>query len=91
MASSAFIEKIADKITNLGLTTPAILLLEANKPLAFVGSQLLLVAQPTLDLVLPQNLTRNTANFLADSDQVEQLIQKLEQSTATQPLRNNFK
>jgi len=85
-----FIEKVANKIADLGLTAPAILLLEAHKPLAFIGSQLLLVAQPTLDIFLPQNLIRNTADLLADSNQLEQLITSLEinSSTASTKLRN---
>jgi hypothetical protein len=73
-----FVEKAANKITDLGLGTPAILLLEAHKPLAFISSQLLLVAQPTFDIFFPQNLTRNIADLLADSDQLEQLITTLE-------------
>ena len=80
MENTTFIEKFANKITNLGLTTPAILLLESHRPLAFVGSQLLLVAQPTLDIFLPQNLIRNTATLLSNEDQLETLIVQLENS-----------
>ena len=78
---SSFIEKLAAKITDLGLTGPAILLLEANKPLAFVGSQLLLVAQPTLDMFLRPGVTQNMADLLTDPAQVEQLIVTLEGKT----------
>ena len=78
MESNAFIEKATKKITDLGLTSPAILLLEAHKPLAFIGSQLLLIAQPTLDIFLPQNLIHNTSNLLANPDQLEELITRLE-------------
>ncbi len=75
-----FTEKLAHKITHLGLTTPAILLLEAHKPLAFVGSQLLLVAQPTLNLFVSVDLTRNMADMLADPIQIEALITQLEET-----------
>lgn len=78
MNQSTFIEKVADKITKLGLAGPAILLLEANKPLAFIGSQLLLVAQPTVDLFLSPRFTQHTIDLLADSSQLEQLINSLE-------------
>jgi hypothetical protein len=78
MKQDTFIKKVADKIADLGLTGPAILLLEANKPLAFLGSQLLLVAQPTLNLFSPPHLTQNTIDLLADSTQVERLISMLE-------------
>jgi len=80
----AFIDRVIQRIRELGLATPAILLLEAHKPLAFIGSQLVLVAQPILDIFLPPNLMRNTADLLADPDQLDQLIAGLE-STVTPP------
>lgn len=80
-----FIEKTAQKISALGLSAPAILLLEAHKPLAFIGSQALLVAQPMLDIFFPQHLVRHTAELLADSDQLEQLITSLETKTTSPP------
>ena len=81
MENTTFVEKFANKITDLGLTAPAILLLESHRPLAFVGSQLLLVAQPTLDIFLPQNVVKNTANLLSNSDQLESLIVQLENNS----------
>ena len=88
MNSDNFVQKVADKITNLGLVGPAILLLEANKPLAFLGSQLLLVAQPTLNIFVSPRFTQQTINLLTDSQQLEQLIQSLETGTA-QPTRTH--
>lgn len=88
METATFIEKISDKIDALGLTAPAIFLLEAHKPLAVVASQFLLVAQPTLDIFLPQNLVRNTADLLADPDQLEQLIVRLETNATSSPTPN---
>jgi hypothetical protein len=85
MNQTKFIEKVSNKINELGLAGPAIVLLEAHKPLAFVSSQLLLVAQPTLDLFLPRNHIRNLAELMADSGQVEALIVSLEKTTAKQP------
>lgn len=90
MKSIAFIEKIANRISDLGLTTPAILLLEAHKPVAFVGSQLLLIAQPTLDLFLPPNFTQNTIELLADPEQLEQLICRLEMNPASVSISRNI-
>ena len=78
MKQNSFSQKIVDKIAELGLTAPAILLLEAHKPLSFVSSQLLLVAQPTLDIFLPQHFTQNLAGLLVDPTQMEQLISSLE-------------
>jgi hypothetical protein len=85
MKQDAFIKEFADKIAALGLTGPAVLLLEANKPLAFIGSQLLLVAQPTLDIFLSKNFTQNVVDLLADSEQLEQLITNLETKAKQKP------
>lgn len=82
MDQTGFIDKIANKIADLGLIAPAIFLLEANKPLAFIGSQLLLVAEPTVDILWPDSVTRNMADLLADPDQVDRLIASLEGKAA---------
>ena len=81
MNQNAFIEKIADKIADLGLTGPVMLLLEINRPLAFLGSQLMLIAQPTLNIFVSPSLPRQIIDLLADSAQVEQLINSLENTT----------
>ena len=84
-----FVQKVADKITDLGLAGPAILLLEANKPLAFLGSQLFLVAQPTLNIFVPAHLTQHTINLLTDPAQLEQLIQTLETGSTQSAVRHD--
>ncbi len=78
MKQTTFIENVATKIQALGLATPAILLLEAHKPLSFLGSHLLLIAQPTLNIFLPRDLTQHSINLLADPHQLERLITRLE-------------
>jgi hypothetical protein len=82
MKPNNFVQKVADKITDLGLAGPAVLWLEANKPLAFLGSQLLLVAQPTLDIFVSPHLTQQTVNLLANPAQLDQLLQALESGPA---------
>ena len=85
MDEAKFIERAADKIKELGLTGPTIVLLEAHKPLAFISSQLLLVAQPVLDIFFPHSYTRNLADLLADSTQIEQLILSLKGNMSQYP------
>lgn len=81
---TSFIADVANKITNSGLAAPAILLLEAHKPLAFIGSQLLLIAQPTVDIFFPHNkLLPNMIHLLNDPAQVEALIGSLENNTVS--------
>ncbi len=91
MDQLTFVEKVAQKLTHLGLVGPAVLLLEVHKPLAFIGSQFLLVAQPSLNLFIPSPLTQNLVDLLADPAQMEQLIARLEQNSPPQqpPARLN--
>jgi len=73
-----FIERTAQRIIEAGLTMPAILLIEAHRPLAFLGSQLLLVAQPMLDTFISPDFMGDLAHLLADDAQLEQLVVTLE-------------
>lgn len=77
--SPDFIKTWAGKIKRLGLTTPAILLLETNKPLGFSVSQLLLLGQPTLNIFLPNHLTSSAIDLFASRQNLEQLIRELEE------------
>lgn|GEM_PF-1493422 len=81
MDQLTFVEKVAQKLTHLGLAGPAILLLEAHKPLAFIGSQFLLVAQPSLNFFVSPPLTQNLIDLLADPTQLDQLIVRLGQTS----------
>ena len=62
----------------MGLITPALLFLEMNKPLAFIGAQALLVAQPFLDIGLNRADVSDLASILEDRAGVEELIDRLE-------------
>jgi hypothetical protein len=86
VSQETFVEKVAHKLANLGLAGPVGLLLEAHKPLAFVSSQFLLVAQPTLNMFVSPTFTQGLVDTLADPTQMEQLISQLEQNAA--PKRN---
>ncbi|MFN8454520.1 MAG: hypothetical protein U0401_07570 [Anaerolineae bacterium] len=81
MDQNLFIEKFVAKLTQLGLAAPALLLLEAHKPLAFIGSQLLLIAQPSLNFLISPSYTQGLINLLADVEQVEQCLLRLQQTS----------
>jgi hypothetical protein len=81
MDSMTFAEKVAHKITRLGLAQPTLLLLEAHKPLTFLSSQCLLIAQPTLNLFVSSGFTQGMVDLLSDPAQLEQLMTHLEQKT----------
>lgn len=77
---SHFIQGWANKINAVGLSAPAIFLLEAHKPLSFMTSQLLVVSQPILNLFFAPHLTRNVIQLFADRSDLEKLIKHLEQN-----------
>lgn len=72
------IEGVAQRIESMGLATPAILMLEAHKPLSFLGSQALLILQPILTFALDPQTSSDYAALLEDRQNVELLIQRLE-------------
>jgi hypothetical protein len=72
------IEDLARRIETLGLTTPAVLMLEAHKPLSFLGSQAILIAQPLLSFVFDPARSTEYASLLEDRSNVELLIRRLE-------------
>lgn len=79
------IERVALRIAELRLTAPAILFLEMNKPLAFLGAQFLLVSQPILNIGMNDRDLRDLALLLEDRRGVDDLIVRLESIRSEQP------
>ena len=73
------IERLAQKVSRWGLTAPAILFLEANKPFSFIGSQVLLFFQPLLGFLLGDEVIGGYSQLLEDQANVERLLHLLEQ------------
>ena len=73
-----FIEQVAAAFCRRGLRLPALVALEAGGPLAFLGGQLLWLAQPVLSLVLPADIVRQSARLLEDPAAVSALVERLE-------------
>jgi len=76
------IENLARKIVDRKLETPAILFLEMHKPVAFLGSQALLVASPILAPLFGLEGTEKYSRLFSSIDNVEKLIQKIEDLAA---------
>lgn len=72
------ITSLVRRIAGWGGTAPAILFFEMSKPLAFLGAQLLWVAQPFFSLGLNPADLRDVALILEDPAAVEELIAQLE-------------
>lgn len=68
------IETIADRIVEKGFGTVAIFMLEAGKPLAFLGSQTLVFFQPILGISMERWI-----ELLEDRQRIEQLILAIEE------------
>lgn len=79
------IDRLAAKLRGWGLAAPGIAFLEANKPLSFLGSQLLLFVQPLLSTFIQPTVTDDYISLLQDRTKVEELIRKLESSGEAHP------
>ncbi len=71
------IEGLVRRVNEWGMVAPAILFLEAHKPLSFVASQFLLLSQPTLEPFLG-GVVREYALLLEDRESVETILSRLE-------------
>jgi hypothetical protein len=76
--NSLFVGRLADTICRRGWRLPALIALEAGRPLAFVGGQLLWVAQPALSLFRVQDTVGQFASMLEDPAAVAELISLLD-------------
>ena len=73
------VDKLAEKVIQRGMQTPAILMLEMHKPLSFLAGQSLLLGSGFLaPLFGPQNV-QQYAKLLESRDNIELLIQRIEQ------------
>jgi hypothetical protein len=73
------IEEIASEVVRRKLEAPAILFFEMNRPLAFIGSQALIVATPLLGpLFGPEKMARYS-KLLSKRENVEKLIDRIEE------------
>jgi len=65
------------RVNEWGMVTPAILFLEAHKPLSFLASQFLLLSQPALEPFLG-GVVREYALLLEDRESAETILSRLE-------------
>ena len=74
----ALIDGLADWIARRGLVTPAVFLLEVNRPFSFLGSQALWMLQPLLGPAMGYGRVAAWARLLEDRSSVARLLQRLE-------------
>ncbi len=71
------VEQIASALERWGLVTPAAFFLEWSRPLSFVGSQFLLLAEPFLAPFVGPQAPADWAALLADRRGVDLLLARL--------------
>ncbi len=76
---SAAVERAARWIVEKGLATPAVFLLEMHKPVAPLGSMMLLGAMPFLGPFVGFGVIERAALFAEDRGNVERLITRTEE------------
>ena len=78
------IDSIAHKVVSRHLQTPAVLFLDMHKPLSFIASQSMVVAMPLLGLLFGTQTIGDLSKFLADRENIEALIARIEDMSAAQ-------
>ena len=78
----ASIERLVRWIQARGLAEPAVLFIEASKPLLPIGSQALLLVQPLLGWLDGSPDLREYVELLEDPAGVERIVSRLERGTA---------
>lgn len=76
------IEQLAATLRRKGWGIPALVVLEAGRPLTFLGGQLLWLAQPALSLFMPGDEVRRMAELLENPQAVTALLARLETAVA---------
>ena len=74
------IEELAEKVNRWGLSIPALLLLEAHRPLSFIASQTLIFSRPFLSPLLGEDKVSEYAMLLEDRAGLDSLIERIERS-----------
>ncbi len=72
------LDKLAQKVHQHKMALPAILFLETMKPLAFVGSQVMVFFQPLMSALFSTQDYDLLSAMLEDRQTVELLLEKIE-------------
>jgi hypothetical protein len=83
----ALIEKVALRVVGMRMTVPAIFFLESSKPLAFLGSQLLIFLEPFVQTLFNFRQYQRFAFLMEDRANWERLIRRVEELEAEQSER----
>ena len=73
-----FLDQLTDAICRKGLRNPALVVLDAGGPFAFLGGQLLWLLQPTLSLFASGQTVKQMAQLLEEPAAMNALAARLE-------------
>jgi len=73
------LEKVAQRVVDLRVSAMAIFLLEATKPLSFLGSQLMVFFNPIIQPIFNFKDYEEVTEMIENRDNIEFLIQRIEQ------------
>jgi len=83
--------RIAKKLADLEMATPAIIALESTKPVTFIVSQALAAGEPLLYWLAGLQDYYNFRKVMDDREQVEKLIQRIEEADETRRERMAYR
>lgn len=83
------LNKVASKITALGMETPAIFLLEMSKPINYIGSQFLTFMNPMITSFLDIKSYDTFTELIADRNKLEELICRIEENAHARSKKKN--
>lgn len=72
--------RVSTQLVRWNLREPAIMFLAMHEPLAFLGGQMLLAAQPFLGVFTGDAFAHDMALVFQDPESIAQLVMRLEQS-----------
>lgn len=72
-----FLDELADGLHRRGWRLPALVILEAGQPLAYLGGQFLWLLQPSISLIWPQTNIDELARVLENPQAVAGLAHRL--------------
>lgn len=73
-----WLDSIAQRVVQRGLTTPALMILGTVRPLNFVGSQVLVFFRPIIALAVPPERCDEAARLLEKRGSIEALMRLIE-------------
>ncbi len=72
------LERVAQRVVNLRVSAMAIFLLEATKPISFLGSQLMVFFNPIIQPIFNFRDYEEVTEMIENRDNIELLIQRIE-------------